>query len=413
MVPLLITFLKLSSRHDNIVWVYGNHDVCFFKKYIFNVPTSISIYDYEQDSIIHHKNFNYLKQLLKLHIILNEYPCIYYDGKICVSHTLISKIDDPIRDLNSLNLFYTTFHNIIDKIYAYNYCNIDINEILKEPPRLSIFDDCIDLLDKCIDIISKIDFKKTMHDFDDLEIDDQIKFINRLAKIADILNPFEFSNDINQSLYWLRPFNYEECKGLKEGEYYIPSTNTKYFIGHTPFSIIDEVDKIDIIDNITNDITNDNINITNDITNDKINITNDITDNITNDITNDKINITDDITNDKINITDNKIDKLHKEILYTIKNNNDYNYNKDIAILSYKCYYISDFLSLTREKYLKTLNNDKYNQSETFNNNVYFTDIGATHGLMMNKKGLFGNYLCGFAIVDNKNNVRSSKIYVF
>jgi len=350
-VPMLIAFLNINN--PNIIWIYGNHDTCFFKQYIFNVPSPVSIYDHEKYSIIHHKKFNELKQLLKIHILLNKYPCIYYDDEICVSHTLISIIDDPSRDLNSLNLLYNVFNNLIDEINS----KIHIDKLLFSN---SIDLHIIDLFDESINIFNELTNLDKIHEpnFDKLDTDSQIKFINDLAKIVDIINPFKFSNIVDQSLYWLRPFGYDNHKGLKKGEYYLPVD--KYFIGHSPFFIMDEVHNINIINNK--------------------------------------------------NVMKNNINRIHEKFLKTLINTDKYDYNKEIAIISNKCLYIPDFLNLTQKKYLELMEESKNTQ---IIDDVYFMDIGATHGLLLDEECLIGNYLCGFAIIDKNDEVRSSKLYVF
>jgi hypothetical protein len=70
--------------------------------------------------------------------------------------------------------------------------------------------------------------------FDQLSIQEQIQFINDLARYIGILNPFRFGLAIASTLYFLRPYDGMKGKDLKDNEVYKPTPT--YFIGHTPFA---------------------------------------------------------------------------------------------------------------------------------------------------------------------------------
>jgi hypothetical protein len=85
----------------------------------------------------------------------------------------------------------------------------------------------------------------------------------------------------------------------------------------------------------------------------------------------------------------------------------DYHHNKQIMMKCQRCSNIHDFLSITRNKYLQ--------DSHLIDDDIYYTDIAATHGLLLDER--FGKYLCGFVMIRGNNYndyiIHSSNLHAF
>ena len=241
-IELISTFIDIyitinNKFKDKIVWVFGNHDVGFIKNYCYNhssLTTGLSKVEEDElkERIKNEKEifkesdetFENLKNKLINIVEINNYPCIYVNhdssefssgNKIIVSHTIIP----------------------IEKI---------------ETEEGNIYTSIIDIYNNYLDFLN---ITKPNSDFNKLNFDEQIKIINNIAKCV-IKNNGMIINNIEKSLYWLKPIDVENDKNtnIKPENKIFNKLDYNYFIGHNIiYSISDLLDykfNFKIYDNI-------------------------------------------------------------------------------------------------------------------------------------------------------------------
>ena len=287
-ISMLYEFINIYNKvnklkPDTIVWVFGNHDVGFIRKFIFNfVSSNVHVYKSELNSITNDlTELNILKNNMIELIKNNKWVCVYKNKNIMVSHTLISKYKNNY--CCGLNCLYNLFNNLMPQfknIIDNNFDNIksisrELYKIFKVVDKLKWHNMIVPSIEDLYGQNSKSNvlggmkrsgsiksFKETTilydsdilrdkindvsYDFDKLEDDDKIKFINNLAKYFVICNPLDFATHIEFDLYWLRPENFINNLCIFKID------NLKYFVGHSPVVIIDEIFKILHINENTN-----------------------------------------------------------------------------------------------------------------------------------------------------------------
>ena len=443
-VEMLITFLKILDnankfKTDTIIWVFGNHDIGFIKHFIndykykykydyennkiieiHNEYLSKDVYDSELNDIKNSNNLGILKDLLKNYVDNNKYPCIYYseNNNFIVSHTFMIYSYDLIAPrsdyifigLNALYSLLNNFENLTENIiylniFITNFYNLhnEIMSIIKKYPndynihicnRLSTIDDKYnEFIKNCINKIFILNETK----FEKLNIKTQIDFINNIAKQFVIKNNYEFYYKIETELYWLTYILPTKDSVYRANNFNIINESTAFknsniihFVGHEAQPIINNY--------ISRNIDIKNINI----------------DNINNIIMNE--------------IHKTFIKTLIEKLKLNAKSSN-YEYNKGIInenIIHAKI--IQDLMN--RNLYIL---GNKLEKSYNKTTGCYDLDITATSGIVdiFYIRYLFkaqndildyddfvvsieiGFNLCSFAIINNKNEFRCSKLYLF
>ena len=395
-VPIMIAFLNLKCMHKNIIWVYGNHDIGVLQTYCYNYNDDIKngLFQPEYNDFTSSNLYISLKRKMRKHVEENPYPCIYYDGKICASHTIMCIEDIKEKKIVSLQRLYRYFGWIVENIKNSRNKNenvlTNLNKLINDKNGQK-FTNLLKYHAKEEDYIKTKNYDKYIYNvrmlpinkFNELEIDKQIEFINNLAKYLCIIygQSFSFVYDLMNLLYWLRPFiSKDNINYIHDNQMYKPTD--KYFIGHTIHYPLIEADNKE------------------------------------------------DLYKFDINPIHEKYLKEHKNDLERIKSMNDY--NARLAKFNLNIDFIQN---------IENMKNNKFR-------NVYFMDIGATFGLgLLTKYGNplrynrynlkddtsyyekireksieefekintveIGFNMCGFAIINNKNNIRSSKLYIF
>jgi hypothetical protein len=441
-VEILIAFLEILNeinentkiKTNNIVWVFGNHDIGFIKhfidKYKYKYSTTINdnnkieekneflstdVYESELNDIVNSKNLERLLDLLEKYVNENKYPCVYYsnDENIIVSHTFTIYTNKSVmmnRDyiFVGLNILYSLFEDInfneIDEktriylnrfiINLYRAHNAIVNSINKQENKQTIYNIFTNNVDKedeyykfAINCIDRIFYSDNKDEFEKLEISAQVDFINKLAKEMVIKNNFEFYHNIEHELYWL-------IDALSMNNPIVfKNSNLKHFVGHEAKPIIN------------NYITMNHINEM------------------------EKIKNIDDLQLQNVNV-------LHKTFINNLiksnsKSNPNYDYNNNIIIENLK---YAKLIQLLINENLHILNT---NLENTYNSktNCYDLDITATSGIIdkfyarylirpINENINYisnefiasieiGFNMSTFAIIDNKNIARCSKLYLF
>ena len=396
-VPMMIAFLNLKCMHKNIIWVYGNHDIGVFQTYCYNYgdnATYNGLYQPEYNDFASSISYISFKRKIQKHVEENPYPCIYYDGKICVSHTIMCIEDIKEKKIVSLQRLYRYFGLIVENIKNSRNKNENVlenlNKLINDKTGQK-FANLLKYYTKEEDYTETKNYARYIYNvrilpknkFNELEVYKQIEFINNLAKYLCIIygKSFSFVYGLTNLLYWLRPFISEDkINCISDNQMYKPTD--KYFVGHTiHYPLIEADDDMSLYEF-------------------------------------------------DINSIHDRYLKEHKNDLGRIKSMNDYNARLGKFNLNI------DFI-----QNIEKMKNNKFK-------NVYFMDIGATFGLGLltkygnplkysryNPKGDASYYeeireksieeleetntveigfnMCGFAIIDNKNNVRSSKLYIF
>ena len=443
-VEMLIAFLEIlnkineNTKTDTIVWVFGNHDIGFIKhfidKYKYKYSTTIDnkieekneflstdVYESELNDIINSKNLERLLDLLEKYVNENKYPCVYYSNNenIIVSHTFMIYTDKLVmmnRDyiFVGLNILYLIFKEInfneIDeieektKIYLnkfiinlYRAHNAIVNSINKQENKqniINIFTNNVDKEDEyykfAIDCINRIFYLDNKNEFEKLEISIQVNFINKLAKEIVIKNNFEFYHNIEHELYWLTNALSMGIISMKNSIVF-KNSGLKHFVGHEAKPIINNY----IAKNHITEM--------------------------------EKIKNIDDLQSQDINV-------LHKTFINNLiklnsKTNPNYNYNNNIIIENLKYAKLIQLLINGNLRILNTNLENVYN-SKT---NCYDLDITATSGIIdkfyaryliksMNDNVNHNEFITSveigfnmsaFAIIDNENIARCSRLYLF
>lgn len=182
---MLLTFIDIYEKiniikPETIIWVFGNHDIGFIRRFCLGYRSQVDVFQPEFRSIVDSPLIRTLQSKLLNVAKNNKYPCIYHNDDVIVSHTCIPQINTGLAEL--------------------------------------------------FEMFKKLEWENTT--FNDLELDDQIDFINDLAKYHVIFNSNQYSFDVENLLYWLRP-------GISGMKYFKP--DGLYFIGHTPIDIIGDI----------------------------------------------------------------------------------------------------------------------------------------------------------------------------
>lgn len=499
-VEMLITFLDIYNEvnlinPDLIIWTYGNHDIGFIKYYAFNFDSCTpQIYNSEFSSIDLNPKKDELIEKLRNNVVNNKYPCMYYNSElqIQVSHTFIPlntfelSIDNDIVNIDympGLSDIYYTFSKYIpqfEKLFNYNVEILknendeDIDEILKnniikEHNKLllelynkfnlntvknlnNIYDYNNGKLNNSIPrlLMSKISNKLLINipyttpepnykieiepnmtaneEFINLNTEEQIKFINNFAKYIIINSELTVKSIFENIFYWIRPYEIEN-----DNYYQIP--NTKYFVGHTVMDLdtIISDNKSDKLNKLFNFL---NINSLKDINEYHIKYLKDVYN-----FNNNEFNNINDINYSlepqfKRNLMEfNKINNINNELLKS-------NIIAASAINDLSELY-KDWNDMAKEYYKKYYNFNNNNIMDNINNNIFFTDIGATYESPLVKKlenklinvhnmindydiGIsnrqyfekintyeIGYYRCAFLYCDEINLINNSKMYIF
>lgn len=139
-VELLLSFIDIYNKvnyivHDKIVWVFGNHDVGFIRKFVLGLPSLTHVFCSEYDEIINSEKLPKLKTELYNLACKNKYPCIYYlendkstnSKNIMVSHTILSVNEHENRNTKikwfGLNVLYYLFNKLELKQYIKEIIN--------------------------------------------------------------------------------------------------------------------------------------------------------------------------------------------------------------------------------------------------------------------------------------------------
>ena len=413
--------VRQLKKHNDI---FNHNDIITYRNYITNTINNINnkLMNFNLDSISQSK-------LLFGIDIDNELTIKFKKFNVLLNpdYKMILKIKKLFNDISTEN-----------KIY-----NLGLNEDLQE-----------------INVFDKIDKSS------------QIKFINDLAKNF-VFSSFNFSNIIEEELYWLRPYD-GDTNDIKLGNnQYYKIENSKYFVGHTVMRILKQVIKqldINTLKQLTEHDKNDNVNENHKKYLNSLELIK----------FNKKLNLSDDSTT-KINCISYKHNECVAKYIYKLLHT-DIIKNINIPKLT-KEYYNSNINKIIKEienkKMIEQIEKNKkikeINELKINDNDLYFLDIyaceGIEHNLMSDEKSiehfstktnvsainnicnnqlfnafnkviytpsddtLFNKYLesykhkldvvkrintdeigfykSGFAIVDNEGNVKSSKLYMF
>jgi hypothetical protein len=170
-----------------IVWTYGNHDIGFIKQRLFNGTHYFDdVYNSELCDITSDVNYNEMLNKLRENIIINPYPCIYYnsDLNIQVSHTIIPNTyqKNKVIGLHGLDSIYNVFNPNIDKfenlykakmnndVTSINRLIIDISNIYKLPYNHGADTRKLEILERIFDedelyekpIVTKEDYEQAI-----------------------------------------------------------------------------------------------------------------------------------------------------------------------------------------------------------------------------------------------------------
>ena len=177
-VEMLLAFIDIYNKvnliiPDKIVWVFGNHDIGFIRKFILDLPAATNVYHSEYDEIMYSYKLPELKNKLFDLACNNKYPCIYYldvsdtenkiNKNLMVSHTIIPILEheNKISDIKwfGLNILYYLFNNI------------EFENVINENKDITLYKKIND----------KIDFTDSINDFYD-ENKPSKQFITELIK---------------------------------------------------------------------------------------------------------------------------------------------------------------------------------------------------------------------------------------
>jgi hypothetical protein len=242
-VPMLITFCDIYNdvvqivqptdsetyqevNQDNkIVWVYGNHDIGFFRHFIFNRQRTCDVFNSEYLDILTNSRKDELINKLLNHIKINPYPCLYYNNKlnIQVSHTFIPLTYSDKNKQYGIDILYPIFKPTINIFKELFESIIDINltkynnliDILYNYYKLPYSNEngnsdkfMLELVDKFLnkdEFHNKILFTK--EDYINLreKYNDNIKFYN--TRVVKINNNIQKGIDIQYNKYILKDAN--------------------------------------------------------------------------------------------------------------------------------------------------------------------------------------------------------------
>ena len=243
-IAMIYTFINIYNEvngisRDKIVWVFGNHDVGFIRKFIYGFDKSTyreHVYLHEVDEVEYDKLDNN-------NIDNNPYSCIYYDSdsNIMVSHTFMRTCQST--KLNYLNGIIAYFLNVYD---IYNIFNPNLIDKFKTGMIDKIVETSI--VNQLNNAITKHELTELKNNFNRLSNIEQVNYINDVAKYIVIKHPGIIAGYLEPSFYWTwlcKCLDETECESYKihhADVYKFNDTDRKkfkHFVGHEIIDIYD------------------------------------------------------------------------------------------------------------------------------------------------------------------------------
>ena len=448
-VAMLYTFISIYNTvnrisRDKIVWVFGNHDVGFIRKFIYNYDEQTyrsHVYLHEIDDIYYDINNNIYPdfiELFKQFIDDNPYPCIYYDSdsNIMVSHTFMKTSESTEVYMHGLG-YMLNVYDLYD-IFDPDTINMFKNKITDTQKQM-LNSSITELLEESLRYYTSEEAKNEFNRLSNIE---QVNYLNDIAKYVVIKYSDILSLYLEPSFYWTYLCKKSDDDDCEPYEIYydniykfdnITGKKFKHFVGHDIVDICKQLknhkdgntnihplhntyirniyDNVNFIDNDKNKVKNTYRDTNLKIAKNIANITHyaNFGDNLKLAMIN---TLKSEPYNHIINFRDNYlfVDDDNDDFMKFVFKDSDIVFTDVSASLNFENFYtsyatfgnFSDPINTITDTLKEHMNEYVYNETEF-------------DKLLENMYGSIdiGTYLCLFFKVDSNNNVELSNLYLF